>query len=87
MKFSKGISAAAQKIGGADSRNIGQDTFAITQTRSTDSGQLRWLSGLALPSAQGLILETWDRVPCRAPRMEPASPSACVSAPLWEINE
>ena len=35
-----------------------------------------------LPSAQGLILESWDRVPHQAPYMEPASPSACVSAPL-----
>ena len=33
-----------------------------------------------LPSAQGVILETWDPVPRRAPCMEPASPSACVSA-------
>ena len=41
-----------------------------------------WLSGLAPPSAQGLILETWDRVPPQAPCMEPASPSACVSASL-----
>ena len=41
-----------------------------------------WLSGLALPSAQGLILETQDRVPRWAPCMEPASPSACVSASL-----
>ena len=41
------------------------------------------LSGLAPPrSAQGVILETWDRVPRRAPCMEPASPSACVSASL-----
>ncbi|CAD7687677.1 unnamed protein product [Nyctereutes procyonoides] len=24
-----------------------------------------------------MILETWDRVPRRAPCMEPASPSAC----------
>ena len=39
-----------------------------------------WLSGLALPSAQGVILETWDRVPRQAPCMVPASPSACVSA-------
>ena len=29
-----------------------------------------------LPSVQGLILQTWDRVLCWAPRMEPASPSA-----------
>uniref|UniRef100_A0A8C0KM10 MHC class I-like antigen recognition-like domain-containing protein n=1 Tax=Canis lupus dingo TaxID=286419 RepID=A0A8C0KM10_CANLU len=41
-----------------------------------------WLSGLAPPSAQGLILETWNRVPCWAPCVEPASPSACVSASL-----
>ena len=43
-------------------------------------GQSRWLSGLALPSAHGMILESQDRVPCQAPCMEPASPSACVSA-------
>ena len=46
-------------------------------------GQLGWLSGLAPPSAQGMILETRDRVPRRAPCMEPASPSTCVSASLF----
>ena len=35
-----------------------------------------------LPLAQGVILESWDRVPHQAPWMEPASPSACVSASL-----
>ena len=35
-----------------------------------------------LPSAQGLIPGSWNRVPYRAPRREPASPSACVSASL-----
>ena len=45
-------------------------------------GQPWWLSGLALPSAWGVILETQDRVPRRACCMEPASPSACVSASL-----
>ena len=35
-----------------------------------------------VPSAQGIILETRDRVPRRAPCTEPASPSACVSASL-----
>ena len=45
-------------------------------------GQPGWLSGLAPPSAQGVILETWDRVPSQAPCMEPASPSAYVSAIL-----
>lgn len=32
-----------------------------------------------LPSAQGVIQEFRDQVPRRAPCMEPASPSACVS--------
>ena len=33
-----------------------------------------------LPLAQGMILESWDRVPHWAPCVQPASPSACVSA-------
>ena len=45
------------------------------------------LSGLALPAAQGLILETRDRVPRRGPCMEPASSSACVSAFLSLFHE
>ena len=35
-----------------------------------------------LPSAQGLILETQNRVLHRAPCLEPAFPSACASASL-----
>ena len=35
-----------------------------------------------LPSAQGVIPGSWDRGPHWAPGMEPASPSACVSASL-----
>ena len=56
---------------------------------SFPQGQPWWLSGLALPSAQGMILETQDQVSCQAPHMEPASPSACVSASLClsRINE
>ena len=42
----------------------------------------RGSSGGSLPSAQGVILGTGDRVPRWAPCMEPASPSACVSASL-----
>ena len=45
-------------------------------------GQPGWLSGLAQPSAQGMILESWDPVPRQAPCMESASPSACVSTSL-----
>lgn len=37
-----------------------------------------WLSGLAPPSAQGVILETRNQVPHQAPCMEPASSSACI---------
>ena len=33
-----------------------------------------------LPSARGVILGSWNRVPHRAPCREPASPLACVSA-------
>ena len=45
-------------------------------------GQPGWLSGLALPSAQGVILETQNQVPHWASCMEAAFPSACVSASL-----
>ena len=38
-----------------------------------DPGQPQWRSGLAPPAAQDVMLETWDRVPHRAPCMEPAS--------------
>ena len=48
--------------------------------RMVEVGHPRWLSGLAPPSAQGVILETQDRVPHQAPCLEPASPSACVCA-------
>ena len=43
------------------------------------------LGGLAvehLPSAQGVILGSWDQIPHQAPFMEPASPPAYVSASL-----
>ena len=50
--------------------------------RTLTAGQPWWLSGLVPPLAQGLILETRDRVLHRAPCVEPASPSAYVSASL-----
>ena len=40
------------------------------------------LSGSAvkhLPSAQGMILESWNQVPHQTPCMEPASLSVCLS--------
>ena len=45
-------------------------------------GQPGWLSGLAPPSTQGI-----PGIPCRALWVEPASPSACVSASLSLINK
>ena len=47
--------------------------------KSFDQGQPQWCSGLAPPAAQGVILETLDRVPRRAPCMEPASLSMSLS--------
>ena len=47
---------------------------------NSDLGSLGGAAVWRLPLAQGVILETWDRVPYQAPGMEPASPSACVSA-------
>ena len=41
------------------------------QIQNLKIGQSGWLSSLAPPSAQGVILETLDRVPHQAPRMEP----------------
>ena len=40
-----------------------------------------------LPSAQSVILGSRDRVPHQAPCVEPASPSACVSASLCVSHE
>ena len=51
-------------------------------SREMITGQLGGLSGLAPPSALGVILETRDRVPHWVPCMEPASLSVCVSASL-----
>ena len=51
-------------------------------SENTNEGQPQWRSSLVPPSARGVILETRDRVPPRAPCMEPASPSACDSASL-----
>ena len=56
--------------------------FPLRGSRVAAWGQPRWLSGLAPPSAQGVILETRDRVPRQAPCMDPVSSSACVSASL-----
>ena len=51
----------------------------ILLSKMFNYGQPQWLSGLALPSVQGVILETRDQVPHRAPCMEPVSASVSVS--------
>ena len=59
--------------------------LSSNKANSPISAQKGCLGGSAverLPSAQGMILESQDRVPRRSPCMEPASPSACVSASL-----
>ena len=43
--------------------------FSFNILRKVKGWAALWLSGLAPPSAQGVILETWDRVPCQAPCM------------------
>ena len=48
----------------------------------SSSGSLGGSAVEHLPSTQGVILESRDRVPHRAPYMEPASLSAYVSASL-----
>ena len=50
--------------------------------KKESSGSLGGAAVWCLPLAQGAILETRDRIPRQAPCMEPASPSACVSASL-----
>ena len=57
---------------------LAQDVYAI-QTLPSNCKFLGHLSGSAverLPLAQGMILESWNRVPHRASCMEAASPFA-----------
>ena len=53
------------------------------QLRGSLGGSVVW----RLPLAQSAILESWDQVLHWAPGMEPASPSACVSASLSIMNK
>ena len=64
-------------------KEVEQDKGKYSFIRKHIAGQPGWLSGLALPSARGVILETQDRVPPQAPCMEePVSPPACVCLSL-----
>ena len=55
----------------------------LKEIKKGADGTPEWLSAKHLPLAQGMILQSWDLVPHWAPCMEPASPSAYVSASLF----
>ena len=65
--------------------------FLISDNKVQESWRLKYKSTGSpggsvvwrLPLAQGVILEAQDQVPHQAPCVEPASPSACVSASLF----
>ena len=59
-------------------RELEQITLRFVWNQGSGGGAVVW----RLPLAQGAILETRDRIPRRVPCMEPASPSAYVSASL-----
>ena len=61
---------------------VGTHTGTLFSHQKTEIWAAQVARGLVPPSAQGVILETSDRVPRQAPCMEPASPSAYVSASL-----
>ena len=52
------------------------------EVEGESEGRLGGSAVECLPSAQDVILESWDQVPHQAPCEEPASPSAYVSASL-----
>ena len=56
--------------------------FCRLDTEAERGGRLGSLAVEHLSLAQAVILESQDPVPHRAPCMEPASPSACVSLSL-----
>ena len=59
--------------------NIGEVSVRFKNVNlKPGEGQARWRSGLVPPAAWGVILETPDRVPRRAPCVEPASPCLCL---------
>ena len=74
------LTGSAQTAGGwpNSSTQVSDILFAFHFYFKNFGGQPGWLSGLVPPSAQGVIQETGDRVPCLTPCIEPASPSACV---------
>ena len=61
----------------------GEDSHLSGMTlRSQRTGAAWMAQGFSATFSPGVILETRDRVPHRASCMEPASPSACISASL-----
>ena len=56
---------------------------SVNLPRTRGMGRLGGSAVERVPSAQGVIPGSWDRVLHQALRREPASPSACVSASLY----
>ena len=63
-----------------------QTRMQIKSIQLRDARVAQQLS-IYLPLAQGVIPQSPDRVPHRAPCMEPASPSAYISASLSLMNK
>ena len=63
-------------------KQTNKKTLKKKKKNHTGRGSLGGSAVEHLPLAQGAILESRDRVPRQAPSLEPASPSACVSASL-----
>ena len=75
MQLSGLWDAAKAAVGG---KCIALDANVTTAASGRLGGSAVW----CLPLAQGVILESRDQVKHRAPCMEPASASACVSPSL-----
>ena len=79
-----GISSREMETNIHTKTRTGWGAWVVQLVKNCLRGQPRWRSGLVPPAAWGVILETRDRVPHRAPCLEAASPSASLSLSLNE---
>ena len=76
------MKVAQEERGEAVSSGFSISISGLIGFKAIDLGHLGRSAVEHLPSAQGVIPGSWDRVPHRGPCREPDSPSACVSASL-----
>ena len=69
-------------VGGQGNMHENKTSREDVGQRENGGGRLGDSAVWRLPSAQGVILETQDRVPHQAPCVEPASPSVSLSLSL-----